>query len=388
MPEGYGATKGKAPKSAKTDSHVPVKPRAIELPLTSHILPRKQRDKQYRQLIKQALERKKSNAKIARSNQRASDITSNGNIPRQSVVEAGDRKTATATDAYGIASANRPGSAKHQAEEQVPSTRKSCPHCSKSFPRKSYSRHIRACQRAAETNIVRCSMCGLAFQALALPAHMTRSHGKTFGTPGNLPIIVEKLSDPTNKVIPETLVECKQCNAKVYPWAMQRHIQTCHTTEEEWAPKGAAGKFSFVLLPPSTGSLRATIEQYRAFSRTGPLSLTGAVFDWERLDRIEGMTPTARYVGVKSWKGYVVFEFQRSSGVILECPRTGNATYVLYGKWREMICATKAELRSEFRHLCTRIIHTAEWEKRVRRALFGSERAAVIAQRENVGRKR
>lgn len=152
---------------------------------------------------------------------------------------------------------------------------------------------------------------------------------------------------------------------------MKRHIANYHSAEAELEQiQRQALKFSFVLLPPGNGGLRDTIERYKKLSRAQTQNLFDADFDWERLETIERFNPIARYVGARLWKGYVVFEFQQSDRVILECPKTGNATYILKGEWRKMVSATKAELRSEYRLFTTRITHTSGWETHVRQAVF------------------
>jgi hypothetical protein len=142
----------------------------------------------------------------------------------------------------------------------------------------------------------------------------------------------------------------------------------------------SARRFPFVLLPAAKGLFRETVEKYIISSaRTRPFGLIDDSYDYERLSRIEDLGPIACYVGVRLWKGYAAFEFQHSDKVILECPRTGNATYILSGEWRRMISIAKAELRSEYRHLVTRVFHTSGWEVLVRRAVFGStQRSRVV----------
>jgi hypothetical protein len=145
-----------------------------------------------------------------------------------------------------------------------------------------------------------------------------------------------------------------------------------HTPNEGWKPAGTYHKFSFILLPQSNEPLRDIIERYRRLSKNHHHSLMGANFDWERLCYIETLNPTARHIGTKSWKGYVVFEFQNSENVILECPKTGNATYILNRDWQNMIAATKRELRNDFKNICTWIIHGPNWKHQVKQAVLSS----------------
>jgi hypothetical protein len=150
-------------------------------------------------------------------------------------------------------------------------------------------------------------------------------------------------------------------------------MEVFHTPAKDWSPPGNLRRFSFVLLPPSREGVRNALEHLRRLPRNHPHSLMDIRFDWSRLDRIESLHPVARYVGTKAWKGYVVFEFQDSDRVILECPQTGNATYILQGNWRDMVSASKAELLSDYRRYCARIVHRQNWERNVYRAAFGSK---------------
>jgi hypothetical protein len=114
------------------------------------------------------------------------------------------------------------------------------------------------------------------------------------------------------------------------------------------------------------------MEKHRALLHSRSHDFWEELDDPERLRRINSLGKVSRrYIGVRGWKGYWVFEFENSKMVVLECPRTGNATYVLRGDWRKMLDHTKAELRSEFRHLSQQIIHKSNWENHVRRAVFG-----------------
>jgi hypothetical protein len=163
---------------------------------------------------------------------------------------------------------------------------------------------------------------------------------------------------------------CKFCQVPVREEDQEHHMMLFHSRNDGWRPSGTVHRFSFVLLPPSEERLLDVIERYRRLSKTHPHSLTGANFDWERLNFMETLNPVARYIGTKSWKGYVVFEFRNSENVILECPRTGNATYVLDRGWRNTVTATKRELRTEFKHVCAWIIHGANWEHKARQAVL------------------
>jgi hypothetical protein len=90
---------------------------------------------------------------------------------------------------------------------------------------------------------------------------------------------------------------------------------------------------------------------------------------WSRLEEIKSLTC---YVGKESWFGYVVFEFTRSSGVVLECPFEGHATNILWGDWKAMVGHTKSEIRDEFADRYTKVVHKGAWLGRIREAPWGS----------------
>lgn len=173
------------------------------------------------------------------------------------------------------------------------------------------------------------------------------------------------------------LVQCPKCKALNPPGIADQH--ECSGGK---SPFNAVNKLPFEIL--GLGPLMEAIED---FTRTHPAHAHG--FDDEeellRLEKVDSMGPVKnRYIGLKAWKGYCAFEFQNSTKAVVERPRTGNATYILSGDWEMMLHHTRAELRSEFRHLSTRVIHTpgweirgSEWERRVRRAVFQPEQRRV-----------
>ena len=74
-----------------------------------------------------------------------------------------------------------------------------------------------------------------------------------------------------------------------------------------------------------------------------------------------GLTQMDGRFGTKQWLGYIVFEFAWSKSAVLECPIEGNATYVLSGDWNRMHGVTKSQLRMQFSHHYTKVVHKGEW---------------------------
>lgn len=128
-------------------------------------------------------------------------------------------------------------------------------------------------------------------------------------------------------------------------------------------------RLPFELLPPGTWDLEHVIAYYREAASRFPSDLAGREIEWARLERLKSLKPAKCYVGKESWLGYVVFEFQRSKRVVLECPIKGNAAYVLWGEWKKMVAHTKLFLRTQFPHNYTKIVHKGEWLSRIRAAL-------------------
>lgn len=272
-----------------------------------------------------------------------------------------------------------------------------CSNCLNWFKEQDMRTHVQHCREVPEAKRRECSLCGVVYLVTAFASHMQKKHPESLQIASKPTAEREQqVAKPQNRVEhketapreePQPKIErtpCRFCQLLIPNSEMERHLARSHSKTEEWVPHGTVRKFSFVLLPPSKEGLREVIERYRKLTRSHPHSLMGVDFEWERLEQIEDLNPSARYVGTKSWKGYVVFEFQHSDRVILECPKTGNATYILDGNWREMIAASKRELRSEYMHHCTRIIHCSDWIHRVKNAVFGlkhSRPPLVVAPR-------
>jgi hypothetical protein len=134
----------------------------------------------------------------------------------------------------------------------------------------------------------------------------------------------------------------------------------------------ATQRLPFVLLPPGTWDIQQVVEHYRKVSKSLPAGLSGRKVDWSRLKEIATLKPARCYIGEKSWLGYVVFEFEYSKRVVLECPIEGNATYILSCHWKAMVGYTKAELRHQYSNSYTKVVHKGEWLYRARQALRAS----------------
>ena len=116
-------------------------------------------------------------------------------------------------------------------------------------------------------------------------------------------------------------------------------------------------RFPFKLLPPGEWSIDQVLEHYKRISRE-PSRAGQSKFDLSRIKAIETLNPVRCHVGEDSWLGYAVFEFLNHDSVVLECPITNNATYVLGKRWKSMISLSRAEIRSGQHGRYRRIIHS------------------------------
>jgi hypothetical protein len=81
------------------------------------------------------------------------------------------------------------------------------------------------------------------------------------------------------------------------------------------------------------------------------------------------LSPSECYVGREGWKGYVVFTFESTSRVLLECPIEGNALYVLDENWKTMLGLSKGEIRERHQGQHVRVVHRGDWLSRAETAL-------------------
>lgn len=196
---------------------------------------------------------------------------------------------------------------------------------------------------------------------------------------------LELISPSGKKMIP-----CPHCPNPVREDRLAEHISRVHsaqrlTTQPAGTTLGASPvavsrvtrlsppeipveRFSFQLLPPGSWEIDDVVRHYRQQAQSHP-GLFANVIDYGRIEAMKSLRPIKCYIGQKVWNGYVVFEFEGTSRVVLDCPVEGNAIYVLSGDWKRMVRRTKKYLRTKYPNDCTRIVHKGEWLERVRYAL-------------------
>ena len=91
-------------------------------------------------------------------------------------------------------------------------------------------------------------------------------------------------------------------------------------------------------------------------------------FDESRLTQIiKILNPTICYIGKEKFQGYVVFGFDLSEKVVLECPKYGNAIYIIEDNWQEITKLSKWEARQLSQ--VTVIRHSDTWFERLKENL-------------------
>lgn len=157
-------------------------------------------------------------------------------------------------------------------------------------------------------------------------------------------------------------------------FAIQRHaVNRLRGDFEAWR-NGTLGFDSTIpvhhvyweLLKPSGDSWAELMQYFDCLERT-----KGEIYDKQRLKFIHDFQPDRLYVGRESFEGYVVFIFGFSNVALLECPKLGNALYVMnINNWKELSQLSKTELLTNHRKEVQRLIHSGDgWRHSIKRLL-------------------
>jgi hypothetical protein len=253
-------------------------------------------------------------------------------------------------------------------------------HMAKSHPDQTLPAAPKSVHVVADGNKLHvCEVCKCNVKLKNLAKHQAKSH------PGWTSSTCASVSTPTSNVLdakkqPSTKkptpqkdpgVPCpKGCGWTIWPDYMETHLARHHAPKQlNEDPFCSTDAFPFELLPPGAKDLWQAIERKLKISKTHAHSFYAHGIDKDRFRQIELLNPIKRHLGEKAWLGYVVYEFARSSRVVLECAIEGNAVYILPGDWKKMIYLSKAEIRNEYENRCTRVFHTGNWIHRVSKAL-------------------
>jgi hypothetical protein len=119
------------------------------------------------------------------------------------------------------------------------------------------------------------------------------------------------------------------------------------------------------ILPPGQHPFSDIVKYCESLQR----QKIGVRYEIERLHRIFGLKPTKTYRGTDEFDGYFVFFFEDHEVAILDCPKVGNAIYVLKGDWRRFSRLTKSELLSAHQPNVTRVVHSGDWFLRLQQLI-------------------
>ena len=128
-------------------------------------------------------------------------------------------------------------------------------------------------------------------------------------------------------------------------------------------PSAQLEKLSWKLLPPG----QLTVGNLKQYLRNAAYRQSkGPTFNVVRLEFLLNLSPVHVYAGLDEFDGYLAFMFPALRGALLENPIEGNAAYVFAENWRELSKLSKSELFEQARHQFRRIIHTGDWQDRLK----------------------
>ena len=125
-------------------------------------------------------------------------------------------------------------------------------------------------------------------------------------------------------------------------------------------------KVYWEVLPSGSCTLERVLQHYTNLANYN----THINYDVSRIHGMFSLNPSTCYIGMNEFDGYIVFAFDNSKKVALECPVYGNAIYVLEGEWRTLSRLSKHELLNNHPNQVERIVHIGDWFVRLKIALF------------------
>jgi hypothetical protein len=135
-------------------------------------------------------------------------------------------------------------------------------------------------------------------------------------------------------------------------WKPPRHV---------WGDGVPVTRVNWKLLEPDANGWEAIAEHFRCLQKCRKER-----FDFDRLEKLHALKPSCIYIGMDSFEGYVVFAFESRQLAILDCPKTGNALYVMPShRWQELSHFSKRELLSIKPDGMRRVIHNSSWYEQI-----------------------
>ncbi len=104
------------------------------------------------------------------------------------------------------------------------------------------------------------------------------------------------------------------------------------------------------LLPPGQPQLHLIKNYY--------LSLPNfSKYDLKRLEILYALSPSEIWRGREDFTNYHAFVFSFTQSVALECPKVGNALYIIKDDWKELSKLPKMELLLKHAQSVVRVVH-------------------------------
>ncbi len=144
--------------------------------------------------------------------------------------------------------------------------------------------------------------------------------------------------------------------------ARRRRIETVFKFAASPSTKGIRWR----LLPPGKVSREGLRRHYHELSKKN----RSAEYDQDRIEKAMDLNPKELHEEIDAAvEGYIVFTFEHTSSVLLECPRVGNAIYVVHRDWEIWSRMSKQELMADDSGAVVRIPHRGDWHAWVKREL-------------------
>lgn len=124
-------------------------------------------------------------------------------------------------------------------------------------------------------------------------------------------------------------------------------------------------RISWRVLPPGKLSVDDVLQHHARLQQQKP----HIKYERERITKALSLHPKQCYVGEDEFEGYIVFTFAHTPQALLECPKFGNAIYIINSDWAHWSKMTKHELLASQSREVTKIVHKGNWFRRVKREL-------------------
>jgi len=166
---------------------------------------------------------------------------------------------------------------------------------------------------------------------------------------GNYAFLAQEFLAPTRWLILQVAIRKKR--------AQKAYLAVGESPEE-------ARELSWTILPPGWWADRRWINAVGKNSATVGLEV-------ERIENIISLGPLEMYRSSKLLTDHNYHAFLFPDAVVAESPLEGNAIYILHGTndWKRLLSLSKRELLNREPKRVVRIVHTGDWQSRLRHEL-------------------